>query len=75
MRRGELLTLKWADIDLKKQRAFLKLTKNGESRTVPLSSDAVRILENWPRSIEGSVFPVSAPAINGAPSRNRTGTP
>jgi integrase len=75
MRRGELLTLKWADIDLKKQTAFLKLTKNGESRTVPLSSDAVRILENLPRSIEGRVFPVNAPAVAAAfiKARKRAG--
>ncbi|MCP3881843.1 MAG: site-specific integrase, partial [Sulfitobacter sp.] len=32
-------------------------TKNGESRTVPLSSTAVQVLDSIPRSFNGEVFP------------------
>jgi len=45
MRRGELLSLKWSQIDLNKATALLFDTKNGESRRVPLSSRARALLE------------------------------
>lgn len=43
-RRGELVKLKWADIDFKKSTARLEDTKNGEARDVPLSPFALKIL-------------------------------
>jgi integrase len=58
MRRGELLSLRWEHIDLLNRTAFLPDTKNGESRTVPLSSTAAQVLEGLPRHISGAVFPV-----------------
>ena len=45
MRLGELLGLEWKFIDLKQRTAHLAKTKNGESRTVALSSAAVAVLE------------------------------
>ena len=63
MRRGELLSLRWSNIDLKRRTALLETTKNGERRIVPLSSSAVDILNNLPRHIGGEVFPVSACAL------------
>ena len=66
MRRGELLALKWDDVDLEKRTAFLQFTKNGEARTVPLSSRAAALLEALPRSIDGRVFPVTAEALKKA---------
>jgi len=45
MRRGELLSLDWENVDLKRQTAHLPDTKNGDARTVPLSTRAVAILE------------------------------
>jgi integrase len=66
MRRGELLKLTWSNIDLIQRTALLPLTKNGESRTVPLSTKAVRVLEQLDPSREGLVFPVSAPALKHA---------
>ena len=36
-RRGELVSLKWADVDLKTGRATIHDTKNGEHRTLPLA--------------------------------------
>jgi integrase len=58
MRRGELLSLRWEHIDLLGKTAFLPDTKNGDSRTVPLSSVAVQVLAELPRHISGMVIPV-----------------
>jgi integrase len=58
MRRGELLSLKWEHIDLQGRTAFLPDTKNGDPRTVPLSSVAVQVLAELPRHISGVVIPV-----------------
>ncbi len=58
MRRGELLSLRWEHIDLQGRTAFLPDTKNGDSRTVPLSTVAVRVLAELPRHISGVVIPV-----------------
>ncbi len=63
MRRGELLALRWENVDTKKRTAYLPMTKNGDARTVPLSSRAVSVLETLPRSIEGHVFPISENAL------------
>ena len=46
MRRGEILGLRWENIDLDKKTVFLPLTKNGSSRWVPLSEDTVSQLSN-----------------------------
>jgi integrase len=45
MRRGELLALAWEHIDLDTRVAHLPLTKNGDSRDVPLSSRAQDVLQ------------------------------
>lgn len=45
MRRGEIVELRWENVDLKKRVAHLPETKNGTSRDVPLSSRAVAALE------------------------------
>ena len=58
MRRSEILGLRWENIDLIRQTAFLPDTKNGTSRTVPLSAAAVEVLRSLPRNISGIVFPV-----------------
>ena len=65
MRRGELLGLLWQDVDLDKRTAFLPLTKNGSSRTIPLSLKAIDTLQSLPRDISGMVFPVSKTALRG----------
>lgn len=63
MRRSEILALSWSDIDLKKRTATLHETKNGDPRIVPLSSKAIAILGELPRSIDGRVFPITANAL------------
>lgn len=56
MRRGELLALEWQHVDLAKRIAFLAMTKNGESRGVPLSSAALAVLASLPSSANARVF-------------------
>ena len=62
MRRGELLTLAWADIDL--TRAMLTVNgdtaKSGKTRHIPLNTDATAALETWQETTgmaQSLVFP------------------
>jgi integrase len=64
MRRGEILSLKWSDVDLIAQTAYLPKTKNGTSRTVPLSTKAIEILKNTPPSPNEFVFPIKGPNLS-----------
>lgn len=66
MRRGELLALRWEDINLANRVAVLHKTKNGDGRVVPLSSKAVLVLGDLPRSITGRVFPIQAFSVAAA---------
>ncbi len=63
MRRSELLSARWEDVDLSRRTLRLRLTKNGHSRTIPLSLDAVSILEALPRSNSGLLFTVTPNAV------------
>nr|WP_240702199.1 site-specific integrase [Trinickia terrae] len=66
MRRGELVELRWSNINLEAQTAYLPITKNGTARTVPLSKKAVAILDALPRSIDGKVIPVKGNTLHAA---------
>jgi integrase len=70
MRQAEICTLLWVNVDLVKRVAYLPLTKNGESRYVPLSSAAIKILNELPRSIDGRVFPVNRSTVSVTFTRN-----
>lgn len=66
MRQGEMLALEWRHVDLEKRTAHLPETKNGTSRTVPLSSAAVALIQpggNVQRLRKGRVFPTTASAL------------
>jgi integrase len=63
MRRGELLALEWKHIDLGNRVAHLPLTKNGESRDVPLSSRAIETLEGLQGGEGERVFDVAPNAV------------
>ncbi|MHB1301804.1 MAG: tyrosine-type recombinase/integrase [Burkholderiales bacterium] len=67
-RRSELVKLQWENVDKKKQTAKIIDGKNGEDRTIPLSSRAVEILESLPRHLSGRVFPVGSDATSRAVS-------
>lgn len=56
MRRGELLAMRWEDVRLKDRVVHLPITKNGQARSVPLSSNAVEILKGLARRLYGEVF-------------------
>ena len=56
MRLGELLGLEWSRIDLARRTAHLVDTKNGESRTVALSSAALDALRTLPHRLDSRVF-------------------
>ena len=71
MRRGELLSLRWVNIDLQGQTAFLPNTKNGDSRMVPLSTAAVQVLEGLPKHISGVGIPVKFFSLDAAFKRAR----
>lgn len=66
MRRGELLALTWGDINLAAGVAKLRDTKNGEARAVPLSSRAIAILKDMPRSLDATaaVFPIAQDVVS-----------
>ena len=67
MRQSEILSLQWSAIDWTKRVALLDDTKNGDSREVPLSSAAVKILTGDSASVvkmrRGRVFKATASAI------------
>ncbi len=66
MRRGEIVSLHWLNINRIKRTALLIDTKNGDDRTIPLSSPALKILDSLPRNINGKVFSLKADSITTA---------
>ena len=60
MRRAELVSIEWRNIDLENRFLILPDTKNGESRAVPLSSKALSLIQGVARNPTGKVF-VSKP--------------
>ncbi len=47
-RRGELLRFEWPDVDMQHREFALRYTKNGESRTVPMTPEVYRVYtERW----------------------------
>jgi integrase len=59
MRRGELVSISWENVDLQKQVLFLPDSKTG-ARYVPLSSQAVKVLEEVRGAkANGRVFNIS----------------
>ena len=62
MRKSELLSLQWSNIDLEKSIALLPQTKNGSSRWVPLSPRACEMLLSLEKTDE-RVFPIGPDAL------------
>lgn len=55
MRRGELLSLSLCDINFARRIARIAITKNGETRVVPLSSRAIEAIKSLPETINGKL--------------------
>jgi integrase len=70
MRRGEILSLTWQYLDAVARVAVLPMTKNGDARRVPLSSVALKVLEEARsepiQSIKGVVFDIHPVAMDKA---------
>lgn len=65
MRMGEIVKLRWEDIDYKRSIAKLNDTKNGDDRLIPLSLKALATLKNIPRNkLRGPIFELTAHAVS-----------
>jgi integrase len=65
MRRGEIISLTLENVNFDKRTAYLPDTKNGDSRTVPLSFRAIELLEQV-RTSRGKLFPINGDSIGKA---------
>ena len=63
MRQAEIAGMAWDMVDLKKRTVTLLVTKSGEKRIVPLSSEAVRILSGLVRRIDGKVWGIASHSV------------
>jgi integrase len=70
MRRGELLSIRWKDVDMTAPTIRILKTKNGHPRTIPLTPKAVEILASLEKKDE-RVFPVTPNAVRLAWERLR----
>ena len=52
MRRGEILGLKWEQVDLNHGFILLDTTKNGERREIPINGTLRKMFKNMPHSVE-----------------------
>ena len=66
MRFGELAGVIRANVNFEKRTVYLPDTKNGEPRTVPLSTRALNAIHALPTSINGRLFGVKAGSIRSA---------
>ncbi|OAM31707.1 hypothetical protein A7P96_04520 [Eikenella sp. NML03-A-027] len=64
MRAGKIYGLKWADVDFTRRLAHLQITKNGDSRDVPLSKRALELLEQLRGIDDVWVFNVDAKSLD-----------
>lgn len=69
MRRSEILSLRWSDVDMKTRTIYLGDTKNGESRHVPISNRLCTLLSGLPRRLG------SDHVFTGEPRIGKTGKP
>jgi integrase len=67
MRRGELLAMKWEHINFENRTLLIPVAKNGHSRTIPLTGEAIRILREIQNMKEtGSMYVFSGVTGNAA---------
>jgi integrase len=68
MRRSEMLTLRWGDVDLRRRTITLSQTKNNERRVIPINATVAAMLKAWPRVVGADrLFPgVNGPMVTRA---------
>jgi integrase len=52
MRKGEILSLKWENVDMKHGFVLLDRTKNGERREIPINEDFKAVLQSLTRQLD-----------------------
>jgi len=64
-RRGELLRLRWSDVDMKRRTVTFRETKNGHDRTVPMTPALAEAFQKLPRPLDASspVLPIYDPHV------------
>lgn len=67
-RKGELLNLKWKDVDLKNRVILFRDTKNKEDHEIPLAADTVKLLRELPRTLKNPY--VFCGHVSGKPINN-----
>ena len=70
MRRGEILGMKWSDIDSQTKALLIPFTKTGHARTIPLIEEALQVLNGLSQSGD-RVFPLGPNALRLAWDRLR----
>ena len=63
IRQGELLAMRYDQFNFEKRTLYIPETKNGEPRTIPLSTKAIKVIQSVPRRIDGKVFPLSCDSL------------
>ena len=69
-RRGEILNLNYKDCDLTTGEALVVYSKNGKPRKIGLSTRAIEIIRNLPRTVDGKLFNITS--VSGFEKRFRT---
>jgi len=65
MRRGEIVNLKWQDVDLRRKIIRVEKSKNHMKRGIPMNNSAFELLNKQKvRDISGKVFPVKGQTIS-----------
>jgi len=55
-RRGELLSLRWNNLDIDKQTAYVVTSKNGEPKVLPLTTSVIRELQKFSPNDSSLIF-------------------
>ena len=63
IRQGELLAMRYDQFNFDKRTLYIPETKNGEPRTIPLSTKAIKVIQSVPRRLDRKVFPLTCDSL------------